>query len=575
MAPQTPKRLRSIQDLQNTFTGNWFPEGDAFPEQIIKLHDAAHQWSNINPMFRGELQQQIVDATGAQLLDQTIGAQGFVNATPGGSVQITPEALQNRIDAIQEVSRQIEKSSLFGESALMGGAGQTINSPARFLYPALGADEIKELQKRGREFYGQVGQNYLQQVQAGRIPEVTGTQLTELKFTPQPGTTVDFPVNPQALAIHQNPNRLKVKGGYDAPGKLSYGPMMQFMNSPLEIMVDAPDWAYAGKEYLTKEAFPAIQEMYPGNAADQIQERMKQREKYSGKYGNIIISGPEELEYITNRAKVLSNYSKEQFAADYKGFDPTQAQSGSDKDFDRYVQYIEDQDRAMRGYSPESDDVYYKRLENEQLKGFNVQASEFPYRPTTYTAAKHGFSGNDVEFTQSSALANPSLQRAYNKLFAVAKNRGNLRNIVKGATTAVGDIAGSVPLFDPEFRQAVEKGDVGKAAVQVAKEYGAGLVAAPVIGMGVGALNQVAPQTARVVAGGLNVARAANPYAVVSQLGGSSKINPVADKKAIESQLQRAQAARKRGGKWKLPTPFGALTFPELGISEAGGFFFP
>lgn len=573
MTPQTPKRLRSIQNLQNTFTGNWFPGGDAFPEQIIKLHDAAHQWSNINPMPRGELQQQIVDLTGTQLLDETLGAQGFVNATPGGVPPITAEVLQSQIDTLQEVSRQIEKRSLFGESAF----GEAINSPARFLFPALETNEIKELQKRGREFYGQVGQNYLQQVQAGHIPKATGTQLTELKFTPQPNVTVDFPVNPQALAIHENPNRLKVKGGYDAPGELSYGPIKQFMNSPLEIMVDAPDWAYAGREYLTKEAFPAIQEMYPGNTDNQIQKRMKEREKYSGKYGNIIISGPEELEYITDRAKIPSNYSKEQFAADYKGFDPAQSQMGSDKDFDRYVQYIKDQKRAWSRYSPEPDDVYYKRLENEQLKEFNVQANRLPYRPTTYTAEKHGFSGNDTEFTQSSALANPSLQRAYNKLFAVAKNRGNLRNIIKGATTAVGDIAGSVPLFDPEFRQAVEKGDVGKAAVQVAKEYGTGLVAAPVIGMGVGALNQVAPRVARVVAGGLGVARAANPIAVASQLGGSSKITP--RQEAYENQLRetkfkQAEAARKRGGKWKFPTPFGQLTIPELGLSEAGGLFF-
>jgi hypothetical protein len=570
MAPQTPKRLRSIQDLQNTFIGNWFPGGDAFPEQIIKLHDSAHQWSNVNPMSRGELQQQIVDVTGAQLLEQTLGAQGFVNATTGGASPITAEALQGRIDALQEASREVEKRSLFGESAL----GETINSPARFLFPALEANEIKELQKRGREFYGQVGQNYIQQIQAGRIPETSGTQLTELKFTPQPNVTVDFPVNPRALAIHENPNLLKVKGGYDVPGKLSYGPIKQFMNSPLEIMVDAPDWGYAGREYLTKETFPAIQEMYPGNTANQIQKRIKEREKYSGKYGGIIIDDLGELEYITNRAKIPSNYSKEQFAADYKGFDPTQVQSGSDKDFDRYVQYIKDQDRAMRGYSLEPDDAYYKRLENEQLKGFNVQANELPYKPTTYTAAKHGFSGNDTEFTQSSALANPSLQRAYNKLFAIAKNRGSLRNIIKGATTAIGDIGGSVPLFDPEFRQAVEKGDAGKATVQVAKEYGAGLVAAPVIGMGVGALNQVAPRAARVVAGGLNVARAANPIAVVSQLGGSSKINPAANKKAIEDQFRRAEVARKRGGKWKFPTPFGNLTIPEFGISEAGGLFF-
>ena len=92
--------------------------------------------------------------------------------------------------------------------------------------------------------------------------------------------------------------------------------------------------------------------------------------------------------------------------------------------------------------------------------------------------------------------------------------------------------------------------------------------------MGVGALNQVAPQAARVMAGGLNVARAANPIAVVSQLGGSSKINPAADKKASEAQFRKAEAARRRGGKWKFPTPFGNLTIPELGLSEAGGLFF-
>ena len=92
--------------------------------------------------------------------------------------------------------------------------------------------------------------------------------------------------------------------------------------------------------------------------------------------------------------------------------------------------------------------------------------------------------------------------------------------------------------------------------------------------MGVGALNQVAPRAARIVAGGLNAARTVNPIAVVSQFGGSSKINKKADEQAATSQLLRAEAARKRGGKWKFPTPFGTLQIPELGLSEAGGLFF-
>ena len=47
-----------------------------------------------------------------------------------------------------------------------------------------------------------------------------------------------------------------------------------------------------------------------------------------------------------------------------------------------------------------------------------------------------------------------------------------------------------------------------------------------------------------------------------------------AEQAASKAQLLRAEAARKRGGKWKFPTPFGNLTIPEFGISEAGGLFF-
>jgi hypothetical protein len=116
-------------------------------------------------------------------------------------------------------------------------------------------------------------------------------------------------------------------------------------------------------------------------------------------------------------------------------------------------------------------------------------------------------------------------------------------------------------LFDPTFRQAVEQGDIGKVARQLGTEYAIGTAAAPVVGMGVGALNQVAPQAARIVAGGLNAARTINPIAVVSQLGGSSKINKKADEQAARvTTMARAEAARRRGGKWKFPTPFGNLT---------------
>ena len=155
----------------------------------------------------------------------------------------------------------------------------------------------------------------------------------------------------------------------------------------------------------------------------------------------------------------------------------------------------------------------------------------------------------------------------------ILEGRGN----IGAGFRAVTDVTGSVPLFDPGFRQAVEQGDVGEAAKRVGAEYAAGLATAPVVGLGVGALNQISPRAAALATGALGTARVANPIAVVSQLGGSAKPTPAAaaaEKKAGEAQLLRAEAARKRGGKWKFPTPFGQVTVPELGLSEAGGLFF-
>ena len=160
-----------------------------------------------------------------------------------------------------------------------------------------------------------------------------------------------------------------------------------------------------------------------------------------------------------------------------------------------------------------------------------------------------------------------------------------VRNAVGTGFNATTDLAGSVPLFDPEFRQAVETGNVRKAGERVAQEYATGLLAAPVVGMGAGALQRLAPAAAaQVLPAVATGARIGNPVAVVSQLGGSAKPSQRqrAEEKRLDpgafgaqgpsanSQLLRAEAARRRGGKWKL----GPLTVPELGLSEAWGLFF-
>ena len=173
------------------------------------------------------------------------------------------------------------------------------------------------------------------------------------------------------------------------------------------------------------------------------------------------------------------------------------------------------------------------------------------------------------------AFTNDALELANNARYARTVKR--LANTIGSGFNTTTDIAGSVPLFNPEFRQATEQGNLGKAAKIIAKEYVIGTATAPVVGMGAGVLSKLGPQAARVVAGGLGVARAANPIAVASQLGGSSKITP--RQEAYENQLRetkfkQAEAARKRGGKWKFPTPFGQVTIPEFGMSETGGLFF-
>ena len=152
----------------------------------------------------------------------------------------------------------------------------------------------------------------------------------------------------------------------------------------------------------------------------------------------------------------------------------------------------------------------------------------------------------------------------------ILEGRGNLGVGFR----AVNDITGAIPLFDPKFKQAVEQGNVKEAVKRAGTEYVTGAVTAPIAGLGLSALNQISPRAAALATGVLNTGRIASPLAVVSQLGGSSRINKKFDDAAANAQMLQAEAARKRGGKWKFPTPFGQVTIPEFGISESGGLHF-
>jgi hypothetical protein len=127
-------------------------------------------------------------------------------------------------------------------------------------------------------------------------------------------------------------------------------------------------------------------------------------------------------------------------------------------------------------------------------------------------------------------------------------------------------------LYTPEIIDSLEKGKYMDATKQAGASLIAGSAADALIRGGVvqaAKAGITAPARALAATGPL-----AAPLALVSQIGGSSRINKKFDEAAANAQMLRAEAARKRGGKWKFPTPFGQVTIPEFGLSESGGLFF-
>lgn len=127
-------------------------------------------------------------------------------------------------------------------------------------------------------------------------------------------------------------------------------------------------------------------------------------------------------------------------------------------------------------------------------------------------------------------------------------------------------------LYTPEIIDSLEKKQYAKAVTQLGASVASGAASDALIRTGVvQAAKTGITAPARALAA---VSPVAGPMALVSQLGGSSRINKKFDEAAANAQMLRAEAARKRGGKWKFPTPFGQVTIPEFGISESGGLFF-
>ena len=139
--------------------------------------------------------------------------------------------------------------------------------------------------------------------------------------------------------------------------------------------------------------------------------------------------------------------------------------------------------------------------------------------------------------------------------------------------TSGGFLAGA--LYSPEVFEDLEKKRYGSAIAKAGSAAAAGTIMEGIVRSGVvNAAKAGITLPARALAYA-NPAVAAVSMATLAP--GSSRITP--RQEAYENQLRetkfkQAEAARKRGGKWKFPTPFGQVTIPEFGMSEAGGLFF-
>ena len=136
-----------------------------------------------------------------------------------------------------------------------------------------------------------------------------------------------------------------------------------------------------------------------------------------------------------------------------------------------------------------------------------------------------------------------------------------------------GFIAGA--LYSPEVFEELDKGRYASALTKAGAAATTGALIEGAVRTGVVKAAQAG------IAGPARALAVANPLvagiATATLAPGSSRVTPAvaaAEQAAGKAQLLRAEAARKRGGKWGFPTPFGRLTIPELGLSEAGGLFF-
>lgn len=531
-----PGSKESLSDLQKKFVNRYFPDGGALPSPLISSHDAAHEWSNIDPTFRGELQQFIVDLAGSQELAKRIGARGIPNSV---DFSVPSETFLDD-NAFKDYASDVRVDSNTQLKSLASSKGLTfeqINSPSRFQQPPISEAEMGELMKRGREFYGKIADSWTENLDKLDVPKgwIGNPNAADMHsvYTEMPFDNGQIqsmiPVNRAAYSIHTGPSILKVDGGYKTPNSMPYGPREKLMNTPLEIGYDESEYrriAYKkAMDDLMKKAVDSNSEKTEWKTKSALNELS---EKYGMPEFNASL-GPRDFNQILDEAKATGG-DFEEVANKYM--------------VNRYIEKT----------LPE-----WKGIETGTMRSI-VDTSN----PSSFK-----YIGDDI--------------------IAKMKELKMVRNAVRTGTRAAADLTSSIPLADSEFQLAIESRDPLKAAGIVARDIAIGAAAAPIVGLGTGAVQRSAPQlAARLIPVIGQAGRIGNPVTTLTQLGGDQRQNARVRAAAFKArpqasggmgpsadpQLLIAEAARRKPGKWGINTPFGRLTLPDLGITESKGIHF-
>lgn len=643
-----------IQDKAQRFLNQYFPGTKTGSARVLNpgtgrfygteltVHDAMHDFANVNNTLRGEELITIAENIGATPLA----------ARNVGLDQLTQQKfnLDNPHDAYLETvsdmrPRQGGRTLVQQRGAAQGSSlFRDRNRVESFLSPPITKEEFNTMAERGQEFYDQVHQNWNTFKNSGAV-EWSDERSNEGKDIRKNAVKEFMGENiPAGQRIIPRSITQRITGGYNTNG-IPYGNHLALMNAPLVPTVNAKLY----EDEINKRAINATP--FLNQAMDKEQEKYNSPEQLKARknvetwdlksralMSSVMPSFPEEsdmyeFELLNKDSRLNTKDFKNALGVFGTSYENALAFPTGETTADRINNVIGVRPTVLS--SRDSFPITTAVRQGGETWGNESWTSTHGVDPSdleTFKNIKENYSTKSIEDALAQARKGPGTgfragvpidQREGGRIYLNPANLGsnikkeqyltsNTKNIltnigvnpedifleaaakvkqiegnnkafpvikqaIRTGFNTTANVASSIPLFDPAFREALDRGDSRKAALQVAKEYATGAVAAPVVGAGMGVLQRVAPQAARVVAGGLGVARAANPIAVVSQLGGSSKITP--RQEAYENQLRetkfkQAEAARKSGGKWSFPTPFGRMRIPELGLSESGGLFF-